>query len=227
MIQLTNVSKKIKDIEILRNINCKINNEFVYVIGKSGSGKTTLINLLANTDIPSEGNIIVNDKNIADTKFSKHQKVMYKRSTGVIYQDYKLINDMTVYENVALALRVQRCPLHKIHQKTIETLKELRINNFKDNKPCELSGGEQQRVGIARAIVKNPQLILADEPTSNLDIDNSIEVIKILEDIHKKHKIPIIMATHNDFLVNKFKHRVIKLEKGSIIYDRERGTYFV
>ncbi|ACQ51245.1 ATP-binding cassette domain-containing protein (plasmid) [Clostridium botulinum] len=227
MIELTNVSKKIKDIEILRNINCKINNKFVYVIGKSGSGKTTLINLLANTDIPSEGNIIVNDKNIADTKFSKHQKVMYKRSTGVIYQDYKLINDMTVYENVALALRVQRYPLHKIHKKTIEALEELNMNEFKDNKPCELSGGEQQRVGIARAIVKSPQLILADEPTSNLDIDNSIEVIKILEDIHKKHKIPIIMATHNDFLVNKFKHRVIKLEKGSIIYDRERGTYFV
>ncbi len=186
-----------------------------------------MINLLANTDIPSEGNIIVNDKNIADTKFSKHQKVMYKRSTGVIYQDYKLINDMTVYENVALALRVQRYPLHKIHKKTIEALEELNINEFKDNKPCELSGGEQQRVGIARAIVKSPQLILADEPTSNLDIDNSIEVIKILEDIHKKHKIPIIMATHNDFLVNKFKHRVIKLEKGSIIYDRERGAYFV
>lgn len=221
MIKFTNVEKEYSDgNKCLKDINLKIDKgEFVFLVGHSGAGKSSLLKLITREEKLTDGKIIVNKENITGIKNRSLHK--YRRNIGIVFQDYRLIKEKTVYENVELALRVAGEKPKNIRPKVMEVLERVGIARKYKKYPDELSGGECQRVGIARALVNNPSIIIADECTGNLDMDNSISIMKLLDEINKRG-ITVIMATHNLELVREFPRRIVKIENGKIIYDTKR-----
>ena len=224
MIEMVDVNKTYPNgVTAVNGINVKIKKgEFVYVVGPSGAGKSTFIKMMYREESPTSGTITVNGVNIAKLRNSKVP--IFRRSLGVVFQDFKLLPKLTVYENVAFALEVIEEDPKEIKRKVMETLDLVGLKHKARMNPTELSGGEQQRVSIARSIVNNPKAVIADEPTGNLDPETSWEIMKIFEDINDRGTT-IVMATHNKEIVNNLRHRVIAIENGTIIRDEQRGDY--
>jgi cell division transport system ATP-binding protein len=207
----------------LNDINVKIEDgEFVFVVGASGSGKTTFIKLLLKELEPTSGNITLGNFNYG--KMKKKQIPKLRRKMGVVFQDFRLLKDRTVYENVAFAQRVIETPPRFIRRQVPAMLTLVGLADKYKSYPRQLSGGEQQRVAIARALVNKPEIILADEPTGNLDVKNTWEVMRLLEDINKKGTT-VVVVTHNKEIVNMMQKRVITIKKGEIISDEKKGGY--
>lgn len=196
--------------------------EFVYVVGPSGAGKSTFIKLMYREVKPSQGDIVVNG--IRLNKIKRRQIPYLRRNIGVVFQDYRLLESMTVYENIAFAMEVLERPTREIRKRVKEVLYMVGLKDRHDHFPDELSGGEQQRVAIARAIVNNPAVIIADEPTGNLDPETSYEIMKILDQINLQGTT-VVMATHDKAIVNRIKKRVIAIEHGRIVRDEMKGAY--
>ena len=223
MIQLRAVTKKYKNNYALRNINLDImSGEFVFVTGASGAGKSTLMKLLYKEEVPTSGTVLIGGINIANLPTQKVPNL--RRCMGIVFQDYKLLPNMSVYDNVAYVIRTLGMRSKDVDERVKGALKIVGLSHKLYSKPTELSGGEQQRVGIARAIVNGPPLLIADEPTGNLDPATSMEVMEILNQINKRG-ITIIVSTHDQTIVNHFRKRVITLDNGEIIRDVEGGTY--
>jgi len=207
----------------LQSINVVIDrNEFVYVVGTSGAGKSTFMKLIYREEVPTKGQISVNGFNIGKLKQRKIPFV--RRNIGVIFQDYRLLPKMSAYENVAFAMEVIEAPRRTIKRRTMEVLDLVGLKHKAGSLPAQLSGGEQQRVAIARAIVNSPAVIVADEPTGNLDPETSWGIMKLLEEINFRGTT-IVMATHNKEIVNTMRKRVLAMERGSIVRDEQRGDY--
>lgn len=196
--------------------------EFVYVVGPSGAGKSTFMKLMYREIRPTKGEIVVNG--IRLNKLKKKHIPTLRRSIGVVFQDYRLLESMTVYENIAFAMEVLERPAREIRKRVNDVLHMVGLKDRDHHYPDELSGGEQQRVAIARAIVNNPSLIIADEPTGNLDPDTSYEIMKILDQINLQGTT-VVMATHDKDIVNRIKKRVIAIEHGKIVRDEMKGAY--
>ena len=224
MITLENVSKSYaKGQPALNDVSLHIDKgEFVFIVGNSGSGKSTLIKLLLKELEPTSGTIIVNDQNLGKMKRRKVPK--YRRGVGVVFQDFRLLKDRNVYENVAFAQRVIERPNRVIKKRVPEILTLVGLAEQYKSFPRELSGGEQQRVALARALVNRPNILLADEPTGNLDPKNSLEIMKLLEEINERGTT-VLVVTHNREIVNSFRKRVITMRKGVIVSDEEEGGY--
>ena len=220
-----NPNKKYKNgVTAIHDLDLKIKKgEFVFIIGGSGSGKSTLIKMLYREEKPTKGEIFVGGVNVARLRNSKVYKL--RRKLGIVFQDYRLLPKLTVYENVAFAMEAIGAKSSDIRIKTLKALELVGLKGKIRNYPDELSGGEQQRVAIARAIVNDPKLILCDEPTGNLDPKMSLEIVKVLEQINKTTGTTLIMATHDEKIVNKFKKRVIVIKEGRIAKDYEEGKY--
>ena len=197
--------------------------EFVFVIGASGSGKSTFIKMLYREEKPDKGSIIIGGINVA--KLKNRKVYILRRKIGVVFQDFKLLPKLTVFENVAFAMEVFGYDKRKIQKRVMEVLDLVGLKHKVRQYPNQLSGGEQQRVVIARAIVNNPKLLICDEPTGNLDPDTSMGIMKVLEDINKLGTT-IIMATHDRDIVNRMNKRVICLEEGRLKQDIEKGKYY-
>ncbi len=196
--------------------------EFVYVVGPSGAGKSTFTRLMFREEKPSKGTVKINKYNLSTLKERKVPQL--RRNIGVVYQDFRLLPRMTVYENVAFALEVIEESPNQIRRRVMDVLEQVRLKNKARFIPDELSGGEQQRVSIARAIANHPKLLIADEPTGNLDPDTSWEIMHILEEINAKGTT-VLMATHSQEIVNTIRRRVIAIEDGQIVRDEARGEY--
>ncbi|MED3930562.1 cell division ATP-binding protein FtsE [Priestia megaterium] len=224
MIEMQNVYKTYPNgVKAINGISIKINQgEFAYIVGPSGAGKSTFIKMMYREEKPSSGNIIVNGANVAKIKDSKVP--IFRRHIGVVFQDFKLLPKLTVYENIAFALEVIEQSPEEIKKRVLEVLELVKLKGKMDSFPDELSGGEQQRVSIARSIVNNPKVVIADEPTGNLDPETSWEIMDIFEEINKRGTT-ILMATHNREIVNTIRKRVIAIENGNIVRDEVRGEY--
>jgi cell division transport system ATP-binding protein len=225
LIRMTDVQKTYKTGTVaLYDVDLTISKgEFVFIIGASGSGKSTLIKMLYREEKPDKGSIMIGGINVA--KLKDRKVYILRRKLGVVFQDFKLLPKMTVYENVAFAMEVFSYDKKKIHRRVMEVLELVGLKGKVRQYPDQLSGGEQQRVVIARAIVNNPKLLICDEPTGNLDPDTSMGIMKVLEDINKMGTT-IVMTTHNRDIVNKMQKRVIVLNEGKIVQDYERGKYY-
>ena len=224
MIELRNVTKIYdNNVLALSNVNVKIDRgEFVFLVGPSGSGKSTFIKLLMKEVEATTGRILVAKKDITRLPHSKIP--LYRRKVGVVFQDFRLIPTLSVYENVAFAMRVIEAPPKEIRKKVPMVLSLVGLSKKQKAFPHELSGGEQQRIAIARAIVNNPSLLIADEPTGNLDPETALEIMDLLNDISRAGTT-VVMATHAKEIVNIMKKRVIAIEKGTIARDERRGRY--
>ncbi|PAQ13638.1 cell division ATP-binding protein FtsE [Bacillaceae bacterium SAOS 7] len=196
--------------------------EFVYVVGPSGAGKSTFIKMMYREERPTSGKIVVNGMNLSVLKESSVP--YFRRQVGVVFQDFKLLPTLTVYENVAFALEVIEESPENIKKRVMEVLQLVGLKNKARMLPNELSGGEQQRVSIARAFVNQPKVLIADEPTGNLDPDTAWDIMSIFQEINGRGTT-IVMATHNKEIVNKIRHRVIAIDKGRIVRDEQRGDY--
>ena len=225
LIRMTDVQKTYKTGTVaLYDIDLTIaKGEFVFVIGASGSGKSTLIKMLYREEKPDKGSIMIGGINVA--KLKDRKVYILRRKLGVVFQDFKLLPRLTVYENVAFAMEVFNYDKKKIHHRVMEVLELVGLKSKARVYPDQLSGGEQQRVVIARAIVNNPKLLICDEPTGNLDPDTSMGIMKVLDDINKMGTT-IIMSTHNREIVNAMKKRVVVLSEGKLVKDYERGKYY-
>ncbi|CAH1192756.1 Cell division ATP-binding protein FtsE [Paenibacillus plantiphilus] len=224
MIELQDIWKTYADgTHALRGVSVVIDrNEFVYLVGPSGAGKSTFMKLIYREEVPTKGQISVNGFNIGKLK---PRKIPYvRRNIGVIFQDYRLLPKLSAYENVAFAMEVIEAPRRIIKKRTMEVLELVGLRNKHSSLPAQLSGGEQQRVAIARAIVNNPAVIVADEPTGNLDPETSWGIMNLLEEINFRGTT-IVMATHNREIVNTLRKRVIAIENGIIVRDEARGEY--
>lgn len=224
MLYMQNVSKVYPNNSVaLDDINLHINpGEFVFLVGPSGAGKSTFFKSLFLEERPTEGSIIVNNEDILAMDDKKIP--FYRRKLGIIFQDYRLLPDRTVYENVAFAMEVIDAPRRTIKRHVLSVLDLVGLRDRKDAYPNELSGGEQQRIAIARAIVNDPLLVIADEPTGNLDPDTSWDIMDIFNMINETGTT-IIMATHSKDIVDGMKKRVIAIENGRIVRDEEEGAY--
>lgn len=206
----------------LSDVNLTIQpGEFVFVVGSSGAGKSTLMKLMMREEKPNTGSIYVNGFDLVKMKRKDVPKL--RRTMGVIFQDFRLIPTMNVFNNVAFAMRVTGASSRAIHRDVPRALSSLKLGNKARSNPQELSGGEQQRVGIARALVNKPKLLIADEPTGNVDPSMSYEIVALLDEINKRGTT-VIMVTHNHELVREFKHRVIMLQEGKIVADNAEGA---
>lgn len=224
MIEFKNVSKTYDTgTEAVKNVNFKIEKgEFAFLVGSSGSGKSTLIKLILKEEEPTSGNIIINGK---DTTFLKQKRVPYlRRSMGVVFQDFRLLPDKTVYDNVAFAMYIVKATPRHIRRQVPMVLSLVGLSGKAKMYPNELSGGEQQRVALARALVNNPSMIIADEPTGNLDPDTAWDIMNLLNDINLRGTT-IVMATHAKDIVDKMAKRVIHIQNGEIVRDDKRGGY--
>ena len=225
LIRISDVQKTYKTGTVaLYDIDLTISKgDFVFIIGASGSGKSTLIKMLYREEKPYKGSIIIGGVNVAKLKNTK--VYILRRKLGVVFQDFKLLPKLTVFENVAFAMEVFAVDKKKIQKRVMEVLELVGLKGKVRQYPNQLSGGEQQRLCIARAIVNNPKLLICDEPTGNLDPDTSMGIMKVLDDINKMGTT-IVMTTHNRDIVNKMQKRVIVLEEGKIVKDYERGKYY-
>ena len=224
MIELENVSKSYSTgAPAIKGISLKIENgEFVFIVGNSGSGKSTLIKLLMKELEPTSGKIYVNGRflnNMRRRKIADH-----RRDIGVVFQDFRLLRDRNVYENIAFAQRVVETPIRVIRRRVPAMLALVGLSEKYRSYPKELSGGEQQRVALARALVNNPSILLADEPTGNLDTKNSWEIKKLLEEINKRGTT-VVVVTHNREIVDAMNKRVITMHKGVVLSDEKKGGY--
>ena len=224
MIEMQDVYKTYPNgVIALNGISVRIKQgEFVYVVGPSGAGKSTFIKMMYREEKPTSGKIMINGVNLANIKGRKVP--LLRRNIGIVFQDFKLIPKLTVYENVAFALEVIEESPKNIRKRVMEVLDLVRLKHKARFYPDELSGGEQQRVSIARSIVNNPAIVIADEPTGNLDPDTSWEIMDIFERINDRGTT-IVMATHNREIVNTIRKRVIAIERGKIARDEVKGEY--
>ena len=225
MIELKDASKAYPNgVHALNHIDLRIDpGEFVYVIGPTGSGKSTLIKLLNGEEVADSGTVTVNGTNVGALKHRKVPK--YRRNIGCIFQDYRLLPRLTVYENIAFALEVTGTPSKQIRQRVREVLELVDLKDKERAYPDELSGGQQQRVTIGRAIANRPSILIADEPTGNLDPNMSLEIIELLEKINQTQGTTVVMVTHDRELVDRFRKRTIMLDKGYIVHDSSKGGY--
>ena len=224
MIEFKNVCKTYSTgTEAVNNSSFRIEKgEFVFLVGASGSGKSTLIKLILKEEEPTSGNIIINGK---DTTFLKPKRVPYlRRSMGVVFQDFRLLPDKTVYENVAFAMNIVNATPRHIRRQVPMVLSLVGLSGKAKVYPDELSGGEQQRVALARALVNNPSMIIADEPTGNLDPETAWDIMNLLNDINLRGTT-VVIATHAKDIVDSMKKRVIEIEKGVIVRDDRKGGY--
>lgn len=224
VIHLENVSKSYSaGVAALDDINLTIRpGEFVFIVGENGSGKSTLIKLLLRELKATSGNVYVMGQNVAKLRHGQIPK--YRRQIGVVFQDFRLLNDRNVYENVAFAQRILEVPAQEIRRNVPTILATVGLAGKYKAKIRELSGGEQQRVALARALVNSPAILLADEPTGNLDPANAWGIMELLEEINAEGTT-VIMVTHNREIVNEMRKRVIAMRKGVIVSDQEEGTY--
>ena len=224
MIEMQDVWKSYANgVMAVNGISVKIEKgEFVYVVGQSGSGKSTFIKLMYREEMPNRGKILIDGKDITNMK--NKDVPLLRRKMGVVFQDFKLLPKLTVYENVAFALEVIEETPRQIRRKVMEVLDLVKLKHKARFLPSELSGGEQQRVSIARSIVNNPSLVVADEPTGNLDPDNAWGIMEIFERIND-NGTTVVMATHNKEIVDRMKKRVIAIESGMIARDDKRGDF--
>ena len=224
MIRMEDIHKTYSNgVTALNGINVHIDQgEFVYIVGPSGAGKSTFIRLMYREEKATNGKITILDQDVSNMK---NKEVPYlRRDIGVVFQDFKLLPRLTIYENVAFALEVIEASPRRIRNRVMEVLDLVGLKNKARSIPDELSGGEQQRVSIARAIANHPKIIIADEPTGNLDPDTSWSIMRILEEINARGAT-VIMATHSKEIVNTIKKRVIAIESGIIVRDEAQGDY--
>ncbi|MFA6423452.1 MAG: cell division ATP-binding protein FtsE [Patescibacteria group bacterium] len=226
IIEIKNLSKKYDNgTEALRKANLVITpREFITLVGPSGAGKSTIISLIVREDEPSEGEIFIAGRDIC--KLQRKEIPYYRRKVGVVYQDFKLLPQKTVFENISFALEVCDATDMDITPKVSRVIKLIGLEGKEKNYPRELSGGEKQRVAIGRAIVNSPKILIADEPTGNLDPHHTWEIINLLTRINEKGTV-VILATHNKVVVDRLKKRVIHMKNGQIISDRNQGTYLI
>jgi cell division transport system ATP-binding protein len=219
MIQIYNVCKAYqKDSSALEDISLKIpKGDFVYLTGPSGAGKSTLLKLLYGAEKPSRGQILVNGQNI--TRMVSANIPLLRRRLGIVFQDFKLLNRRTIYENVAFPLEVQGRKRYEVAKKVYQTLKYVGLEHKLQRHPLELSGGEQQRVAIARALVVDPLVLLADEPTGNLDAGISMEIMELFKGANARGST-VLIATHDREMIRRFPRRMITLEGGRLVDDR-------
>lgn len=223
MIELQHVAKVYGTAKVLEDINVTINaGEFVSLVGQSGVGKSTLIKLLTREELPTKGRVYVAGRDISE--LSRRELPLYRRKIGVIFQDFKLLSQKTVYENIAYALEVCGASTADIKKRVPKILDLVGLGDSTKKYPHELSGGQQQRVAIARALIHSPKILIADEPTGNLDPVNTWEIIDLLYRINQLGTV-IILATHNKSVVDRLRRRVIELRGGKIARDEERGGY--
>ena len=224
MIEFKNVAKVYPSgVEALFDINLHIGKEeFVFIVGPSGAGKTTLMKMLYREEKPTSGLVLVENINV--TELPNDQIPYLRRNIGVVFQDYKLLPLRTVYENVAFALQVTGVPRSQIRRRSMQALELVSMVKRGNSFPTELSGGEKQRVCIARAIVNNPTILIADEPTGNLDPQTSFEIMELLDKINRRNTT-VITATHNKSIVDAMKRRVVQIEGGRIVRDQPLGGY--
>ena len=226
MISFQNVTKVYPNgTTVLHDVSFEIKEgEFVFIVGKSGAGKTTLISMILGLEKPTSGHVLFKDQNI--THMDSHEIQGMRRKIGAVYQDYKLLSTKTVYENVAYIMTVEEKENEEIMREVPKVLTLIGLGEKINNFPHELSGGEQQRLAIARAIVNHPELIIADEPTGNLDPYNSYEVLALLEKLHTVGKT-VILSTHDREIINKLGKRVITIDNGKIIRDEAKGRFLI
>jgi len=224
MIEFINVSKTFPEgNHAVENINLKIEDgEFVFIVGPSGAGKSTMLKLIMREEVPSEGQVIVNGRDL--TKMRRSQVPYLRRTMGIVFQDFRLIDKMTVFENVAFAMRVTGTKQSVIKKRVPHVLKLVGLEGMDTRHPSELSGGEQQRVSLARALANEPSLIIADEPTGNVDPKRSYEIMNLLQEVNKMGTT-VLVVTHEHDLVTKFNGRVIKLKRGKIVKDTAEEYY--
>ena len=225
MIECTHVYKKYKNgVNALYDINFSVEQgEFVYIIGPTGSGKSTLIKLLDGEEIPTKGKVSVVGIDVGKLRHSKVP--VYRRNIGVVFQDFKLLPSKTVFENIAYALEVINLPKSLIRRRVREVMNLVGLDEKGNSFPRELSGGQQQRVAVARAIANRPKVLIADEPTGNLDPSMSDEIMALLDKINREYGTTILMVTHDLTIVNKHRKRTVVLEHGHIVADLEEGGY--
>lgn len=225
MVELHNVTREYGDLEAVSNVSFKIaKGEFVSLVGPSGAGKSTIVKLMVRQELPNKGKMVVAGRDI--TQLKKFELPYYRRKIGVIWQDFRLLPNKTVYENVAFALEVSDASRQEIEEKVPLILEMVGMLSRADNFPHELSGGEQQRTAIARSLVHDPKIIIADEPTGNLDPVNTWEIIELLFKINQQGTM-VILATHNKEIVDTLKKRVITMRAGRIVADQQKGKYLL
>jgi len=224
VIRIENVTKAYKgNVVALRDVSCDIQKqEFVFLVGPTGSGKSTLIRLLIKEEKPDSGRIWVAGKDIA--QLTSWKVPLLRRNIGCVFQDFKLLPNKTAYENVAFALEVIGRPAHVVRQQVPQVLDLVGLSKKRDHLPNELSGGEQQRVSIARAFVNRPLILLADEPTGNLDPSTSVGIMRLLDRINRTGTT-VVMATHDSSIVDTMRRRVLEMDHGTLVRDQARGVY--
>lgn len=225
MVEFRDITKQYGDIEAVADIGFRIaKGEFISLVGPSGAGKSTIIKLLLKEEPPTKGKIIVAGRDITQLRAS--ELPYYRRKIGVVWQDFKLLPNKTVYENVAFALEVSDATKQEIQTKVPTILETVGMLSRGDNFPRELSGGEKQRAGIARSLVHDPKILIADEPTGNLDPINTWEIIELLFKINQQGTM-VILATHDKEIVDTLKKRVITMRAGRIVADQQKGKYLL
>ena len=224
MIEISNVSKTYETgNKAIKDVSLTIDDgEFVFIVGRSGSGKSTLMKLLLKELEPTKGRIVVNDMDLG--RMPRRYVPKYRRRLGVVFQDFRLLKDRTVFENVAFAQRVIGASARSIRESVPTMLTMVGLSSKYKFYPQQLSGGEQQRVAIARALINRPEILLADEPTGNLDGHNSMEIMKLLDEINKRGTT-VIVVTHSHEIVDRMKRRVITMDRGTIVSDEKKGGY--
>ncbi|NLV37503.1 MAG: cell division ATP-binding protein FtsE [Clostridiaceae bacterium] len=224
MVELKNVSKTYSNGTVaLRDINLKMDKgEFVFVVGPSGSGKSSLVKLLLKEEDATEGEVYVNGYDVSS--LSRHEVPYLRRSLGCVFQDFRLLPNKTVYENVAFAMIITEALPKEIRRQVPMALALVGLSRKANTYPSQLSGGEQQRVALARALVNNPSLLIADEPTGNLDPETSWEIMKLLSEVNNRGTT-VIVTTHEKSIVDEMKRRVVAISKGLIVRDQEKGQY--
>src|SRR3989344_6391420 len=224
MIQFEGVTKKYSDDLALDDVSFKIDaGQFVFIVGPSGAGKSTLLKLITRETLPTSGRILFNGEDI--TRLPANKIPVLRRRIGTIFQDFKLLLTRTVFENVAVPLEVLSYKDQEIQKEVSAVLQKVGLEGKANNFPAQLAGGESQRTAIARAIISKPEVLLADEPTGDLDPKNASAIVELIEKINKDEKTTVIMATHNAHIVNTFKKRVISLSNGKIVSDEKEGRY--
>ena len=224
MIKISNLNKYYGNTQILSDVNIHMQKGEIFgIIGHSGAGKSTLLRCINRLETYEDGSILVEDKEVKD--LSENELRFLRKDLGMIFQHFSLLERKTVFENVAFALEIYGLKESEVRKRTIKAIEQVGLKDKLRSYPDELSGGEQQRVSIARAIVNDPKVLICDEPTGNLDPETSMEIMKVIDDINKELGTTIIMATHAKDIVNKMKKRVVTLDKGLIIKDTMKGNY--